>query len=266
MKEIQDSNTINRIYKLYNRQETNEYQGFCKKVYCDINGEHGIFKEKMSTRSIDNVMESFIYQVSLRFKVPCAFAKVRMAEGVIGSFSRFEIKTGWDFEHCSKLYGQSELFALDLMNETVRLFGMQSNLTKRLYQYLIFDFITGQQDRHLDNLAIIKNQNGRLAFYKLYDNGLCMESHNNNDVAIQVLNEGFYKSSMGVSEHILDTIREYSIRLNLKPINMVDIHWVSFNELVNILSGCDIYKQVRKDRKEAIAKFVISQLDKVIKI
>lgn len=253
-------NIKNRIYKLYNKVETEEYQGFCRKMYCDIKGEHGIFKERMSQRSIDNVMESFIYQFATILGVPCAFAKVRIADGILGSFSKFEIPDDCSFEHASKIYGQSEVFAGDILEMTENMFGLKSDTLCRLYQYIVFDYITGQQDRHLDNLAFIKYNNGRLGLYKLYDNGLCMESHNNDEIAINILNNGHYKSSMGFSNYIYESIIEHSHKINRKPLSMVNIRNISKSGISKILVSCDIYKQIHKDRKDAIANFIVKQI------
>ncbi len=43
-----------RIYKLYVTKDLTEYKGFCHKYECTINGEKGIFKERMNTASKDH--------------------------------------------------------------------------------------------------------------------------------------------------------------------------------------------------------------------
>jgi hypothetical protein len=250
------------LYKLYNITDKKDYEGSTVKCECTINGEYGLFKERMSMQSKDNVMEDVAYRVAELLGVPCAFASCRKYKNIIGSFSRYEIPKGYDFIHLSSIYGVDELNVVELLRQTIlKSNNKVSNIVTEIYKYIIFDYIMGQRDRHLGNLALLRNKNSinnKLLMYKLYDNGLCCFSTESNDNAIEMLNHRYYSSRIGTNEDIALAIQEY--RKLISPGDLREIvQYDKVNEKVlkYYFEKVDKYHQIGKERQQASIKFIM---------
>lgn len=253
---------IDKIYKLYNVKDKSEYRGLCKKYECTIKGEHGIFKERLNSASKDHVVEAIVYNIAQLCNVDCAFAKVRKANGVIGIFSRFEIEDNVKFTHANKIYGTAEMFIEDLFKRTIQISGgVDNSFIYTLYKYIVFDYLVGQMDRHLENLAIIKDGK-RIYWYKLYDNGLALQSHLGNETAIGMLKNGTYSSRMGNDREIMKFISDRT-RESAYGINCIDTGRMDLDTIYSIINNCDVYNEIIKERKIEMAKFVVRQAMKL---
>ena len=255
----------NRIYKLYNITDKTEYKGFCAKYECTINGEVGIFKERMNSASKDHIVEAIAYNIALICNVDCAFAKVRKTKDTIGSFSRFEIPEEVEFTNASYIYGKEELHITDLFKATSQMSGgFKSQLVHTLYKYMCFDFLVGQADRHLDNLALVKVGN-KLLWYKLFDNGLALQSHLGNDESIKMLKLGHYRASVGLSGDIIELLHKL---VNMIPYSKhcIELKFITFDNVYGVIDKCDIYNEIIKQRKTEMANFVVRQAEILNKI
>jgi len=254
---------IEKLYKMYAIKNRSDYTGSILKCECIINNERGIFKERYSMRSKDHIMEQIVFELSQLLGVNCCKASCRKVNDIYGSFSRFEVADINNVVPLSEYLNASELHADDLLETIInKSRGIINNIVVNLYQYIIFDYITGQHDRHLENISIYKNMNNRtIVMYPLYDNGLCCFSIYNNEDAIERLQKRFYPSRMGSSDEIMDAIIKY--RHIIYPDNLINI--IQYNNvnkdiIMNIINRSDKYKQMKPDRKEAIAEFILSQI------
>lgn len=180
-----------------------------------------------------------------------------MVKGVIGVFSRFEIPENTEFYHVSTLLGCNELHIDELFKRFISIgAGYNTNLMQTLYRYMAFDYLIGQEDRHLNNLAILK-MGKNINLYKLYDNGLALSSYLSNNIAIERLKHDFFNSRVGSSKDITNALHKYSgiisSRINLNSIN--------FDIIYKIIEDCDRYKEIVKNGKVEMAKFVCKQAE-----
>jgi hypothetical protein len=251
-----------KLYKLYNITDKKDYDGSTVKCECTINGEYGLFKERMSMQSKDNVMEDIAYRIAELLGVSCAFASCRKYKNIIGSFSRYEIPKGYDFIHLSSIYGVDELDAGELLRQTI----LKSNnkigsIVIDLYKYIIFDYIMGQRDRHLSNLALLRNKNAtsnKTYMYKLYDNGLCCFATESNDNAIEMLNNRHYSSRIGTNEDIIKAIQDYRNLINPGDLReLVQYDKLNDKVLKYYFEKADKYHQIGKERQLASINFIM---------
>ena len=247
-----------RIYKLYNIVDRKEYEGMCNKYECDMHGEHGIFKEPLGYGTKDHIVEAIVYQVCCLCGVECAFARVRKTEESIGVFSRFEIPEGYNFMHASVLFGTWLLHVSDLLGKTAVMAKefRKPTLLTILYKYLIIDYLTGQLDRHMDNMAILE-KNGKPTWYKLYDNGLALGgNYSNTDIAIKRLNSGFFNTRVGSSTEIREELIKYK---NSMKLGKIILPAITYRSVSSIIDACDIYNQLCKSRRESMVNFMLRQ-------
>lgn len=258
---------IEKLYKLYIIKNKADYEGSTAKYECVINNERGLFKERMSMQSKDNVMEQVAYEIAQLLNVSCCKASCRKSNGIIGSFSRYEVVDLNNVQTYSKLIGKEELFADKLIERTIKLCNNNINtFVKQLYQYIIFDFIMGQHDRHLENLSVYKKKK-EIVWYPLYDNGLCCFSTYANDASIDCLKRGFYSSRMGQSDDIIEAIIKYRKTIWDGDLNKL-IHYknLSKKKIYDIIDKADKYNQIGKERKTETANFIFKQaviIDKI---
>lgn len=252
-----------KIYKMYNIHNMMDYTGSTLKCECTINGERGIFKERRSTQSKDHVMEQFAYEIAKVLSIDCCMARCRKTNHVYGAFSRFETDNINNLVPFSNIINMTDGFADDILNATIELTrNSRGTFTKQLYQYIIFDFIMGQLDRHLENLSVEITNNRKIKWYPLYDNGLCLSACSSHDTALIELKNGFYSSRMGDSEYIERTI------LKFRPIifpddirKLIPYTRINKNTLTDLLDISDKYNQVPKIRREAIIDFMLKQVE-----
>lgn len=253
-----------KLYKLYNIKDKRDYEGSIEKCECSIKGEYGIFKERISMQSIDNVMEEVVYMIANITGVNCSFASCRKHNNIIGSFSRYEIPYGYEFEHLSTLVKRDELPVDELLDYAINLSKMSKyNIIYELYKYIILDYIVGQRDRHLANLAVIyKKVNNKILdfkLYNLYDNGLCCFASDSSDNRIQFLNNKFYSSRIGSNEEIISAIYQYRDRIYTNDlIYLVHYEKLNSSNLDYYISKADKYRQINKSCKRAIIDFILS--------
>lgn len=246
------------LYKLYLIKNMESYEGSIEKCECTIKGEKGIFKERIGPHSKDNVMEQVAYEIAQLVGVNCCKAYCRKSHGVYGSFSRFKVTDINNVYTYSKIMKKVDMDADELLYNTIKLNGnVINNFVITLYKYIIFDYILGQQDRHLENLPVYI-VNKKITWYPLYDNGLSCFSMSLNDAAIQFLNQGFYSSRMGFSDDILRALNKYRDIIYKDDIrHIVKYHILNKEILLSIICRCDKYNQINKKRRTAMINFIL---------
>jgi len=251
------------IYKLYNIQENRNYKGTNNKFICTMKGEQGIFKLPLNSGSKDHIVEEICYRLANLLQIPCVYARVRKTEYGIGVFSRFEIKSEKILIHANEIYNSIELSAEEYIKLTLLLFGEKSKILYKSIQLLAFDFLTGQIDRHLLNIAFTQTKKGTLNLYELYDNGLALYSMRDDDTAINWLNKGNYSGRMGNGEHVYEALRYALCLCNSKITNFIQLDKINYNVVLDIIQNSDRYEQIIPERAEAMAKFICRQSDKL---
>lgn len=253
--------SLERLYKLYSIKDRSDYEGSTIKYECTINGERGIFKERRSMQSKDHVMEQVAYELANVLGVSCCFNRCRKAQGVYGSFSRFEIRDLSKVIPYANILNKDEGLVDIVLNNTIKLTRNNINsFVKQLYQFIIFDFIMGQQDRHLENLAVERTSDRKIKWYPLYDNGFCLSACSSHDTAITELGRGFYSSRMGDSSYIEENILAFRKLIFPDDLRKL-IRYQNMNIalLLQIIDKSDKYNQIPQSRRQAIANFMMLQ-------
>ncbi|MBO5389211.1 MAG: HipA domain-containing protein [Lachnospiraceae bacterium] len=257
-----------KLYKMYIIKNKADYCGSIQKYECVINDERGLFKERISTQSKDHIMEQVVYELALLLGVNCCKASCRKSNGVYGSFSRFEVIDIYNIKPFEDIMGVTELEADELLKKAIELnHNNINNFIIKLYQYIIFDYILGQQDRHLENISIYMGNKKNIKLYPLYDNGLCCFASYANDAAIECLDRGFYSSRMGFSEDIYKAIclyRNIIFKDDLRK--LIKYNLLNKNRILNIIDKADKYNQMNMKRREATANFIMRQTTDIHKL
>ncbi len=264
----------NELYKLYDvKQSKNNTIGMVEK--CEISKknretgiyERGLFKRPINDSSKDNVAEAIVYRIAMIVGVPCVKAMVVMHNGNIGSFSRYEIDELDKVEHLRAVLGISELHIDDFF-ETIKNMRVKNvgSLYARAYQYVTLDYLTGQQDRHMENLAFIRDRDN-IQFYPLYDNGLSMHAVKSNSICCDYLYSNKYSSRMGNSSEIYNALkREKGQFKNLSIENIIKISNISDVILHNIIREEDRYKQINNEREKAMVSFIMQKKKELMQL
>ena len=134
------------------------------KSYGVYNGKFGIYKKRLHPLSTDVESEVAVFLLALKMNIPCCPA-FKVDKDTI--FSEFL----YDFNKESLVHFRN-LF-LDGQrgeNEVENFLEVRPQYETELFQMLVLDFITHQDDRHLSNYGI-KISGDNESFYPLYDNG-----------------------------------------------------------------------------------------------
>ncbi len=250
---------IKEIYKLYNLQIPDNYLGAQEKHVCKIGNDTGIFKLPMRYGSKDHIVEVINYLVASVLEIPCSLAEVIITSKGIGVFSRFEIKENETFEHFGVILNKTHINAVDFVKYIINSTGM-SRLLYGAIQMLILDYLLGQLDRHLLNVAIIQDVENNICICPLYDNGISLYSIYADDIAIEFLNSYRYDGRMGCDEDVLRAINIGLDAIGIGVSNLVRIGKIDRNTLNKVIQSADKFKQISKTRKSAMVNFSMNQL------
>lgn len=260
-KNININNEYEKLYKLYKIKDRSDYNGSIQKIECVINNERGLFKERLSTQSKDHIMEQVAYDIALILGVSCCKNSCRkIKNGLYGSFSRFEVVDMNNVAEYSSIIGIIDGSVDDILNRTTQLTHGVNNFVIQLYQYLIFDYILGQLDRHMDNLSVYKSKNS-IQWYPLYDNGYCCFSTYGNDSAIQSLKNGFYLSRLGYDNEIFESLYRHRNTIYSDDIRKI-IRYNKINRdiLIKIFNKANKYNQLTDERRDASIEFILGNI------
>ena len=152
---------INKIFKL--SKEVYSPSGNNVKAYYWYHDEFGIKKKRLSPVITDTESEVICYRLAQIFNINCCPVE--------------QVDKDWTFS--KYLYDfNKDMFRhirLDMTNYTGDLFNdllrSYSDLKTSIYQMVLFDFVTRQDDRHRSNMAVIYTEESKRYLYPLYDNG-----------------------------------------------------------------------------------------------
>lgn len=251
------------VYKLYHPNVIEYEHGYLEKQECEVKGCRGIFKTQFIYKGLDNVMEAVCYNLAQLLGVRCCKDFVMMHNNKLGSFSAYDDEYNVDtFFTVTKLTGLVEP-SIDT------LFGYILNINNRqlaieVYKMLVFDYIMGQLDRHMENMAFIVDK-GSYKLYPAFDNGLCCFTPTSIDLnAIEQLKNGFYENRIGSDEEILRALYRYRPAIwNSDLRQIIRYNNLSYNSINNIITQCDKYNQFRAARKNETIQFILRNAQKI---
>lgn len=254
------------LYNMYEIKNRSDYEGSIVKYECTINKERGLFKERISTQSKDHIMEQVCYELATMIGVNCCRASCRKSQGIYGSFSRYEVTDINNIITFARIFNTIDLNADEFLYRCLGLTKSRiNNFIIQVYKVIIFDFLTGQRDRHLENIGVYRRDN-KISLYPLYDNGISCFSTESNDNAITFLNNGFYSSRMGTDEEILTVIMKYKRIFSILDLNtIINLRNLNYNTLYNIIKHSDKYNQMSERRIEATIEFILNQRNRLLR-
>lgn len=273
------------LYKMYAIKSMKDYEGSIIKFECVIDNERGVFKERRSLQSKDHILEQVVYELATTLGLRCCKASCRKIkqdnEFVFGSFSRFEVV---DMNNVMTMYkfifgedapkGMSEfdrtpeVSAMDIFNiingAKASKIRYKQQFLQSMYRYIIFDYIMGQQDRHMENLSVYMSAKNGAMLYPIYDNGICCHSTLGNDAAIVHLKHLYFSSRMGISSDIYEALWRY--RALVCPGDLRNI--VNYNKLTkeNILRAIKVsnkYNQLTQERINHTVQFILGHVREI---
>lgn len=265
---------MSELYKIYNRSIVQDNKiGVSNKIEIVKKNrqtgiyEKGIFKEKLNYGSKDNVVEAVVYRIACLLGVPCSRAIVIQHNGELGCFSRYEVDSLDNFIHLQEYFGLAEMFVEDFFKAII---SMKCNNVKQLfgtaYRYIMLDYLVGQQDRHMENLAFIHNRD-RLTFYPLYDNGLALYAQMSNSIYKDRLRSGKFTSRMGNSEEIYMTLKELRKRFSNTPINsIIRIDSLNSGVIDKIIKEEDRYNEITSERRRDMVYAIMIRKEELLKL
>lgn len=134
------------------------------KKYGFLGDKFGIYKKRLHPSSTDVESEVAVFYLAEKMGVPCCPAVQVDTETVFSEYL-------YDFNHESFIHFRN-LFPDGSRgeNDVENILKIRPQYEVELFQMLVLDFITHQDDRHLSNFAI-KISGDVETFYPLYDNG-----------------------------------------------------------------------------------------------
>jgi len=265
---------VNQLYQIYERKSIKNNQiGISKKIEIIKKNketglyEKGIFKEKMHLGSKDNVIEAVVYRIAKLVNVPCARAVVIQHGGSIGSFSKYEVDTLDGFIHLQEYFGHSEMFVEDFFQAIKQIkCNNVKQIYARAYQYVLLDYLVGQQDRHMENLAFVGNRD-KLIFYPLYDNGLALYGNKSNSVYKEYISSGRFESRMGSSEDIYRTLKNIKATFSGVSINkIIKLEFINRKVINDIIKEEDRYNEIIAERRKDMTDFIIRKKEELMQL
>jgi len=147
-----------------NKIYVNSPNGQHIKKYGQYHGKLGIFKERINAFSTDVQSEVAVYLLAQKMGISCCPATQFDEKTVFSEFL-------YDFRKESIIHFRN-LFPVEYSSKTLveNFLTIRPQYETELFQMVLIDFITHQDDRHLSNFAI-KISGNTESFYPLYDNG-----------------------------------------------------------------------------------------------
>lgn len=231
--------------------------------------EQGLFKGKMGEISKSNVVEAIAYNIAKYLGVPCCKALVYKYKNMIGSFSRYEVPSGYKMITLMDLF-ETSIMEIEQIYDIIK-YSMNSEVDTFM-KYMYFDYILGQQDRHLKNIAVINKIGDKGRNYKLYplfDNGYALECDSFRTLEEPLNGTGYFKNCVGDIYDMYKFFKRKSEEDEKKPIAIIpklrDIS-VSRDTIEEIIEISDSYKELREVRKKRIVEFILNRVNELLTI
>jgi len=176
-------------------------EGYNIKRYGVLDGQYGIYKQRISPLTTDVESEVAVYQLAQKLGVPCCPALRYGADSVFSAFL-------YDFSKEFLVHFRRLFDGARSNNEYQNLVSVRPQYRDDIARMILLDFITRQDDRHLSNMAI-KVTDGGESFYPLYDNGRSLFYEDTEEMVRQaVSNPVCYATTFGYSGTYWDYVCE----------------------------------------------------------
>ena len=202
------------------------------KRYGFLDDKFGIYKKRLSPLSTDVESEVAVYLLAEKIGVPCCPATQVDVNTIFSEYL-------YDFNHESFVHFRNLFPADERVDGTVEsILGIRPQYQTELFQMLVIDFVTHQDDRHLSNFAI-KISGDYESFYPLYDNGRSLFFEDSEDlVKMKCTNPIVHCNSFGRIGSQWDALNDLlTIDASLGKTVNLDI---SDTEIDNILKKANI--------------------------
>lgn len=190
---------INKIFKL--SKEVYSPSGNNVKEYYWHNNEFGIKKKRLSPVITDTESEVICYRLSKILGIhSCPIERIDRD----WTFSKYLYDFNKDMFRHIRL--DMKDYTGDLFHDLLRSY---SDLKKDIYQMVLFDFITRQDDRHRSNIAVVYTEDSNRYLYPLYDNGRSLFFEDTESfIKEAVKNVPLYATSFGEVGSYYDCVQE----------------------------------------------------------
>lgn len=185
---------------LHESKECHSPSGNNIKKYYWKEERFGIAKKRLSPVIMDNESELICYRLARLLGVACCPTYKLDDEWI---FSEYQ----YDFNKDSFRHVRRDIspYTGNLFKDLLRTYPA---LHKEIYQMILFDFITRQDDRHRSNIAVV-DKDGIDYFYPLYDNGRSLFFEDREEfIAKAVENIEIYSTSFGEIGTYFDYVQQ----------------------------------------------------------
>lgn len=244
-----------RMYKLYEVNRGTVLKGVNQKQECRCSEGKGIFKSPMNVLSRDHICEAIVYEIAKHYGVRCCYSKVIKVNNSIGSFSKYEDTKNNTIIPLEEIVNSSSL-TVDKYVKVMNKLLYKRDFTECI-RMLAIDFIVGQRDRHMENVAVYKltdswhKNSDKYKIYDMFDNGFCLASPTIPEHAIGELKQYNYSSRMGSGKDILEELIKHK-----KELSNFKNKLIMPKDVVDIITKCDRYCQIDDLLKLHMAKAI----------
>lgn len=202
------------------------------KQYGFLENKFGIYKKRINPLSTDVESEVAVYLLSQKVGVPCCPATQVDDKTVFSEYL-------YDFNHESFIHFRNLFPVEERVDGTAEsILKVRPQYQTELFQMLVIDFITHQDDRHLSNFAI-KISGDSESFYPLYDNGRSLFYQDTEDmVRLKCSNPIEFCNTFGLNGSQWDALSDL-LTLNPTLGNSVNLD-ISDGEIADILQNANI--------------------------
>lgn len=129
---------------------------------------------RKKTSILEPVTECICYEIAKQMGIDCAEYLLKEKDGELLSISKWFYNENVEiFYSANKLMKISNITRENLYNKLINnIYGIQKDID----HMIVFDYIVNNTDRHLKNFGFLINGD-RIRFAPIYDNGLALGSH-----------------------------------------------------------------------------------------
>lgn len=206
-------------------------EGYNIKRYGVMDGQYGIYKQRINPLVTDVESEIAVYLLAKRLGIPCCPA-IRADKNTV--FSVFL----YDFSQEYIVHFRRFFEGARGDNEYQNLIDARPQYKDDIARMILLDFITRQDDRHLSNIAV-KISGKKESFYPLYDNGRSLFYEDTEEMVQNAVSDvAGYATSFGYSGTYWDYVQEI-VRDNDNLKDLIDLS-VTPDEVSAILNEAGI--------------------------
>lgn len=182
---------------------------------------------------LEPVTECICYELANLMEIDCAEYTLEEKQGKLFSVSKwFYDEEEENFYSANKLMRILNISRDNLYNKLVEAFPQ---IKTDLNNMIVFDYIVNNTDRHLKNFGFLE-KNEILRFSPLYDNGLALGSHIDEEDLINetiedlLLDSDYAKCFESSNSKQLDLVDKHSLNVNIDFEKVIDKYRKYFSE------------------------------------